>query len=334
MPIPLLFIAVPAVLGSAGVGLTAKAGMDQHEAQEINNRANDRIEKAGLRLERLRRECGESLQLLGEEKVFVLNHSLKHFVDLFSQLKHVEISHSIGLEELQKFHIDKKEFEELNELSMFVLSAGEGLVAGAAGGALAAYGAYSAAGAFALASTGTAISSLSGAAATNATLAFFGGGALSAGGLGMAGGTAVLGGIVAGPALLVMGIITGAKSGKDLEDAKANAAKANEICEQFENGSVQCIAIRRRGYMFYQLLARMDSYLTPLCFEMENIIRTEGVDYNRLQPESKKIIACAASAAVTIKSILDTPILTEEGELTDESLHTAKVVSETTQEFV
>ena len=80
----------------------------------------------------------------------------------------------------------------------------------AAGGSLAAFGAYSAATTFATASTGTAIASLSGAAASNATLAFFGGGSLAAGGLGMAGGAAVLGGLVAGPALLVMGIIIGA----------------------------------------------------------------------------------------------------------------------------
>ena len=312
MPLPVLFIAVPAVLGSAGVGLTAKAGFDQHTAKKLNDKSNSRIENAGLRLERLREECGISLQKLGEEKVYVLNNSIKKFVDLFSQLKNVDFTNSIGLEELKKFHIDKKEFDELEEMSMFVLSVGEGVVAGAAGGALAAFGAYSAAGMFATASTGTAIASLSGAAATNATLAFFGGGAISAGGLGMAGGAAVLGGIVAGPALLVMGIITGAKSGKDLENAKANAEKANEICEQFENGSLQCIAIRRRTYM--------DCFLTPFCFEMEKIIEEEGTDYSSLRCESKKNIACAASVAVTIKAILDTPILTEEGCLTDESL--------------
>ena len=320
MPLPVLFIAVPAVLGSAGVGLTAKAGLDQHSAKKLNDKSNSRIENAGLRLERLREECGISLQKLGEEKLYVLNNSIKKFVDLFSQLKNVDFTNSIGLEELKKFHIDKKEFDELEEMSMFALSVGEGVVAGAAGGALAAFGAYSAAGMFATASTGTAIASLSGAAATNATLAFFGGGAISAGGLGMAGGAAVLGGIVAGPALLVMGIITGAKSGKDLENAKANAEKANEICEQFENGSLQCIAIRRRTYMFYNLLAHLDCFLTPLCFEMEKIIEEEGTNYSSLSCESKKNIACAASVAVTIKAISDTPILTEEGYLTNESL--------------
>ena len=220
MPLPVLFIAVPAVLGSAGVGLTAKAGLDQHTAKKLNDKSNSRIENAGLRLERLREECGISFQKLGEEKLYVLNNSIKKFVDLFSQLKNVDFTNSIGLEELKKFHVDKKEFDELEEMSMFALSVGEGVVAGAAGGALAAFGAYSAAGMFATASTGTAIASLSGAAATNATLAFFGGGAISAGGLGMAGGQAVLTGLTAAPLLMVEGILFNIKGNKVLENAK------------------------------------------------------------------------------------------------------------------
>ncbi|MBR6426712.1 MAG: hypothetical protein IKS28_02680, partial [Clostridia bacterium] len=222
-------------------------------------------------------------------------------------------------EELEKLHIDKKDFEELARLSSFAGSLVGGTVAGAAGGALAAFGAYSAAGALATASTGTAISALSGAAATNATLAFFGGGSVAAGGLGMAGGTAVLGGLVAGPALLVMGSIVEAQAGKNLEKAKTNAAEVAEMCEQYENGALQCIAIRRRTNMFYALLARLDSYLSPAIREMDNIIENSGVDYSKYTLEEKKVIASTASLAVTIKSVLDTPILTPEGSLTEES---------------
>lgn len=331
MPLPLLFIVPAAVMGATGVGLSAKAGIDQHGARVLNKQSDSRIEQAGLRLENLRKACGKVLEDLGKEKVFVLKHSIKDFVDLFSQLKNVDFSNSVGLEELQKFHIDKKDFEELQSMSNFAVSLGQGLVTGVAERALAAFGAYNAAAAFATASTGTAIATLSGAAATNATLAFFGGGSLAAGGMGIAGGTAVLGGIVAGPALLVMGIITGAKSGKDLENAKANAAKANEICEQFENGSLECIAIRRRCNMFYNLLARLDTYLMPLCFEMENVINREGTDYLKFTDESKKKIACAASAAVAVKAVLDTPILSEDGELTEKSKQMTETLIEDIQ---
>ena len=71
--------------------------------------------------------------------------------------------------------------------------------------------------------------------------------------------------------------------------------------------------------MFYNLLARLDAYFMPLIYRMEDIFKDEGDDYSKYSTDSKKTIASCASIAVSIKSILDTPILTEEGLLTDES---------------
>lgn len=328
MPIPLIFIGIAAVTGATGIGATVKAGFDQSNAKKLNLNSDERIENAAKHLEALRHQCGDALCSLGEEKLFVLGGSIKSFIDSFSQIKNIDFRDSVGLQELSKFHIDEKSFDELEQLGSFASSLAAGSIAGAMGGALTAFGAYSAAATFATASTGTAISALSGAAASNATLAFFGGGSLAAGGLGMAGGVAVLGGLVAGPALLVMGIITGANAGKNLENARANAAEADVICEQLETGAFQCIAIRRRTYMFYNLLARLDSYFVPLVFKMQDIIKSEGFDYSQYSSESKKVVASAASVAMTIKAVLDTPILTESGDLTDESLQLSAKVNE------
>ena len=135
----------------------------------------------------------------------------------------------------------------------------------------------------------------------------------------MAGGMAVLGGLVAGPALMVMGMSTGAKTQEKLEKALANKAQADEIEEALKSAAVQCSAIRRRTYLFYNLLAHLDSYFLPQIWKMQDIIREEGTDYRKYRSESQKAIAVAASTACTIKSILDTPILTEEGELTEAS---------------
>lgn len=328
MPIPFLFIGAAAATGVFGVGKTIKAGIDNSNAKDINRSANDRIETAKKELEKARKTCGTSLEKLGEEKLFILNNSINEFIASFEKLKNIDFSQSLGLEELNKMHMDKKTFSDLKEMGNFAASFMGGAAVGAAGGAMTAFGAYGAAMTFGAASTGTAIASLGGAAATNATLAFFGGGSLAAGGLGMAGGTAVLGGLVAGPALMVMGLITGAKASANLDNAYANSAKADEICEQLKTGTVQCIAIRRRTYMFYNLLARLDSYFLPLVFRMENIIENEGTDYSTYTLDSKRTIASAASIAGTIKAVLDTAILTEAGDLTKESESVAKEMHE------
>lgn len=319
MPLPIIFIGIATVTGALGASATVKAGVDHSKAKKINLNSEERIAQAATRLEALRKQCGDALTELGEEKIFVLSNSISSFLNTFTKIKNVDFADSVGLSELHKFHVDQTTFSEIGELQHFAASLATGSIAGVAGGALTALGAYSAAASFAAASTGTAISALSGAAATNATLAFFGGGSLAAGGLGMAGGTAVLGGLVAGPALLVMGIITGANAGKGLEEAKAHAAEADVICEQLETGVLQCTAIRRMAYMFHNLLARLDAYFLPLIHSMEDIVASEGTDYSLYSAESRKIIAASAAAAVSIKAVLDTPILTADGALTDES---------------
>lgn len=326
MPLPLLFIGIAAATGLAGAGKTVKAVVDNTNANKINTAANEGVDNARTRLELQRAEVAQSLEKLGEEKLQILAGTVTSFVSAFEKIKNIDFTSSVGLEELEKLHIDQKDFEELKELGNFAIQVAGGVTAGAAGGALTAIGAYGAAQTFAAASTGTAIASLSGAAATNATLAFFGGGSLAAGGLGMAGGMMVLGGLVAGPALLVMGLITGAKSQEKLDQALINKAQAEEIMEALNTASDQCSAIRRRAYLFYSLLAHLDTYLLPLVWQMEDIIAKEGTDYRTYSPESKKVIMAAASNAGSVKAVLDVPILTEEGALTEKSGEIAEKV--------
>ncbi|KAB7788373.1 hypothetical protein [Bifidobacterium cebidarum] len=314
-----LFMGLAAVGGVAGLGMGAKGGLDQFKADRLNDNSNNRIRWAANRLEQLREQCSQSLNALGKEKIIVLDGNIRRFLDAFGQLKNVDFTPSEGLDELEKLRIDKAAFEELESMGNMASSLMQGGVTGIASGALTAFGAYSAATTFATASTGTAISALSGAAASNATLAFFGGGSLAAGGMGMAGGAAVLGGLVAGPALLVMGAIVGAKGGQNLEEAKTQSAKTDQYCEEMMAGIDQCVAIRRRSSMFYALLARLDAKFLPLIYELEHIIDTEGTDYSQFTLGSRNTVAAAASTAASIKAVLDTPLLSENGSLTKES---------------
>ncbi|MDD6450207.1 MAG: hypothetical protein PUF78_10900, partial [Lachnospiraceae bacterium] len=88
---------------------------------------------------------------------------------------------------------------------------------------------------------------------------------------------------------------------------------------ELRNGALRCEMIRRRTYMFYNLLARLDAHFLPLVYKLEDIFKEEGDDYRQYKTESKKVVASCASIAVTIKSVLDTPLLTEDGILTEES---------------
>lgn len=319
MPLPLLFIGAAAATGALGVGKTVKAGIDTVNANSINKNANEIVEDSTRLLNAQRLACGNSLSRLGSEKLFVLNTSMTQFLDTFTQIKNVDFRETEGLDELHRLHVDEKEFTEMKTMVNFAGSLAGGAIAGTAGGALTAFGAYGAAQALACASTGTAIAALHGAAATNATLAFFGGGSLAAGGLGMAGGTMVLGGLVAGPALMVMGFVAGNAAKKNLEKAYTNKAEAIQIAAQLNAASLQCETIRRRTYLFYNLLARLDAYFLPLIYEMEDIVKNEGDNYREYSDNSKKTIASCVSVAVSVKSVLDTPLLTGDGLLTDES---------------
>jgi hypothetical protein len=317
MPLPLIIIGVGAA--ALGVGKGIKAAVDNSEAKDVNAQANCTIDDAKEHLELCRTKSGASLEALGKKKLFVLNKSVMWFVECFEKLQNVELGESAGLDELNKFRLDKQSFEGLREMGGYASSILGGAASGALGGGLAAFGAYSGAMAFGAASTGTAITALSGAAAANATLAFLGGGSLAAGGLGMAGGMAVLGGLMAGPALAIMGFVIGAKAKANLENAYSNLAEAKKIAEELTTAAVLCNGIRRRVYMFERLLIRLETLFVPLIYRMESITRERGVDWRTFKSEDKHTIAAAAALAKAIKTVLDTPILTEEGKLTDES---------------
>lgn len=319
MPIPLFFITIGAVAGVFGAGKSIKAGVDQKEANSTNERADYIVQEASKKIETCRKNCREAIDNLGKRKIQVLDEGVKSFIAEFEKLNHVELSESKGLNELHKMVVDRKIFTELKELQSMATSMIGGVASGAMAGAITAFGAYGAAAALATASTGTAIASLSGAAATNATLAFFGGGSLAAGGLGIAGGTAVLGGLVAGPALAVLGVVVGAKASANRDKAYSNLAQAKKYKEEMDAASSLCICIRKRCAMFNRFLASLNSVFEPLVYDMTQIIKMKGTDFRTFTDDEKKIVAEAMAMAGAIKSILDTPILDDAGNLTNES---------------
>ena len=327
MPIPFLFIGIGAAAGALGIGKSAKAAVDNNDAKNTNIRAQEVADNAAERADEARKNSSGALTSLGETKINILDKSIKPFITSFEKLHNVELTDSIGMDELQKFRIDKQSFEQLKEMQEMAGSIAGGVASGAALGAITAFGAYGGAMTFGAASTGTAIATLSGAAATNATLAFLGGGSVGVGGLGIAGGTAVLGGLVAGPALAVMGFIVGAKASANKDNAYSNLAKANEFSEEMKTVMSMCKGIRMRANIFERLLFKLNALFAPLVYSLNKIIEENGTDFSKFSREQKETVAACMATAGAIKAVLDTPILTESGELSSESKETEKMIS-------
>lgn len=313
MALPLLLVAGAAGLGLFGAGKTIKAAMDNSEANDLNDSANSIVSNAKNKIDSARKQSGKAFETLGAKKVAILNGSIAKFIDRINQIKNFPFDTSINNGNLK---FDAKSFEELKQMQGFASSLVGGAASGAIAGGLTAFGAYSAAMALGTTAGGTAIGTLSGVAATNATLAFFGGGSIAAGGLGMAGGAAVLGGIVAGPALCVLGLITGAKASANLDNARSNLAQAKAFRDEMDAAVTACNHITRRANMFTRLLIAQDSLLAPLVYEAQKI---KSNDWNSLSVEDKEIFGTANACVATIDAILKTSILDEAGNLTHES---------------
>ena len=73
--------------------------------------------------------------------------------------------------------------------------------------------------------------------------------------------------------------------------------------------------------MFSRFLIRLQTVFDPITYEMTQIIDKKGTDYRNFSDEEKQCVASAMSLAGAIKAVLDTPILDEEGNLTEESEH-------------
>ena len=315
MPIPFILGGLAIAAGAYGVSKGIDANDNMNKAKRFNNEAKDMAEATESKIKRYKSDTNKALSGLGKTKIDILSGSIGKFVENFSKIKNVNMTDSIGMEELRGFNANSREFIEMRDNSFKAAELATGGAGGMAAGALAAYGATSVVSAFGVASTGTAIAGLSGAAATNATLAWLGGGSLATGGFGMAGGMAVLGGLVAGPALAIGGAFMAAKAEEALNNAKSNLDKARKFRQEGENICSLLYAIEKRSTQIDKLLNDLNVYFMPAVDKMEYIIDVAGTDWRDYRNKEKQTIGWAAQIAKTIKIVLDTSILREDGSL-------------------
>lgn len=320
MPIPFILggIAVAAAAVGAKKGLDAKHDMD--EANDINEAAKEMAKEAENFIVMAKDRTKGAVEGLGQQKIQLLTTSINDFVVNFEKIKNINLKNSEGINELKNFNPNSESFKQLKNASYEAKQVAINGLAAVGSGALLAYGTYSVVmsglgGLIVTATTGTAIGSLSGAAAVNATLAWLGGGALAAEGFGIMGGMVVLGGLVVGPALAIGGAIFASQARKALNDSCSNYDKAKVFKAQAKNIGVALKAIYTRANQLTELLQNLDSYFVRYVSSMISIINKRGLDWQSYALSEQEEIYKCVQLAQTIKIVLDTSLLKQDGEL-------------------
>ncbi|MGB3602665.1 hypothetical protein [Gordonia sp. (in: high G+C Gram-positive bacteria)] len=234
--IPLVAVGVGVVTGSGGAVLGGRG------AVEIK-RANSRISAANQEYAIRRADSDERIDDANRRLGKLGSQQEQAFQDVVVRMRDFLVKNQHKVRDAERILLDGLTSASTNQLATTtgvdadLTSWARGIIGAATVGATTGSMTTSAVGALATASTGTSISSLSGAAASNATMAWLGGGSLASGGGGMAAGAVALNAVVAGPALLVTGLVIkgqGTKADTAATEVEAKVAIAIAELDAFD----------------------------------------------------------------------------------------------------
>lgn len=311
MPIPFLLVAA---------GAAAAGGFAAHnKAKDYNKRAENILKEAqniyysGKRsLDNAQKATEESLLKLGYSKKEILETSVKQFLENYQKIKEVEIKKSLGLNEIVNFSIKNQEALELKEMSDIYESAFSKGATGAATGAV-----------IALAASGS-LPVVTGVLSTAGGLAVAGniGAAASLAGsaLSLASSLTPLAAIAA-PVVLFTGISSVLKAEENLEKARTSKHQAELAVEKMVAAEILCRGISRNAEMFDELLGKLNIMFLHCNNLLTNVIKRKTWLFNKkvksssLTEDELKLIAVTRALAGAVKAVIDTPILTKDGNI-------------------
>lgn len=310
MPIPFLVSVLGAAAGIIGAGGHLSAKETNEIAQKIADEAKALYENSKNSLEEAQKTTEIRLVKLAYSKKYVLETSMKQFVESYEKIKDIELIMSSGLNELSKFSIDQQDIVELRKLTDIYESSVESGVAGAAAGA-----------AIALAAGGEI-----GIAATGSTLT-------------MGAAVTPLATLVA-PIVLFTGISASMKADENLEKAKTTYAEAEAASEKMKISETICGAITERSDMFCGLLVDLNEMFAECTALLAGVIKKkEGKFFKKkltasdLNEKEIQLIAITRALAGAVKSVIDTPMLSNDGTISYEGSQMYDNVSEKLLEF-
>lgn len=309
MPIPFLLTGLGVAAGVIGAGGHLSAKKTNEKAQKKSQDAQDLYNSAKHSLEQAQGKTERALLTLGYEKKNILDTSMRQFLDSYDKIKNVQFIKSVGINEISKFNIDQKDTIELRKMIGIYSSA---IKSGATGAAAGAVVALAASGSLTVVTGGLEI-------AVSALLAGEVGAAAGIAGSALSFGAAMTPlAAVAAPVVLFTGISASMKADENLEKANTMYAEAEAASEKMKVSETLCGAITERSIMFYDLLVDLDRMFSECSSLMAGVIRKKWIsqDYTN---EDIKLIAVTRSLAGAIKQIIDTPILSKDGNISYEA---------------
>lgn len=318
MPLPAILAGLAAAgVAALGVGAQVDAKDTNERAQAIVNDAQSLYNDVKHSLETAQEKTEQSLLRLGNSKKKVLETSINQFLISYERIKNIEMSESIGLDEIKKFSIEKQDAIQLREMSNIYHSTFASGVAGAATGAVIAL-------------------AVSGSLPIVTEALSIAGSALAIGEVGMAAGIAGSAlsfgaamtplAAIAAPALLFTGISASVKADENLEKARTMYAEAEAASEKMKNSIILCEAISDRADMYDELLDKLNgmfSYCTGMLDGVTRkkmgIFKNKTVNAKTFSEDELKLVAITRSLAGAVKAVIDTPILAAEGTVSSES---------------
>lgn len=314
MPLPIL-IAAAAIAGTGGSGTLAGvtgAGKMRKAKRRVRS-AEDRVESAERATAVKRNVCEAAFTEFGKTKLDVMSDALLPFHEAFSRLKRVDFTIDIGAEGAPA--LDAVDVIAAGTLTMTTLDVVKGVAGAGLAAAVARRATTAGVAAAASAGTGAAIGGLSGDAATNATLAWLGGGPLASGGGGMALGAIMATGIAAAPALLVGGVFLHHKGRKALAKAERFESDVTVALAKHQEYQTVLAAAGRQARTGEELLSRLGRRLMPLNGWLQTVVDRE-TDWTKLTDDERRSIRLAATLAVAASNLVHTPVINEDGALT------------------
>jgi len=317
MPIPFLLAGLGIAAGVLGAGGHLSAQETNERAQNMAENAKDLYNSAKASLEKAQNDTEESLLKLGYSKKKTLECSMKQFLDSYDKIKHIEMKESVGLSELTNFTIDQQDEIQLREMTDIYASSVKSGATGAAAGAI-----------VALAASGslTLVTSELALAGSLLTLGEVGAAAGIAGSALSFGAAMTPLAAVAAPVVLFTGISASMKADENLEKAQAMYAEAEEAAEKMKVSETLCRAIGERSEMFDDVLCKLDQMFSECSSLLAGVVRKkEGRIFKKkltsadFSEADLKLIATTRALAGAVKAVIDTPILTNEGMVSDES---------------